>query len=39
MSKKINKKNLEKLKIYFAKIDIKTNHIKTRGTGTKPQTS
>jgi len=39
MSKKINKKNLEKLKIYFAKIDIKTNHIKVRGTGTKPSAS
>jgi hypothetical protein len=39
MSKKINKKNLDKLKIYFSKIDVKTNHIKTRGTGTKPQTS
>lgn len=39
MSKKTNKKNLDKLKIYFAKVDIKTNHIKTRGTGTKPSTS
>ena len=39
MSKKINKKNLEKLKIYFAKIDIKANNTKVRGTGTKPQTS
>jgi hypothetical protein len=39
MSKKINKKNLEKLKQYFAKIDIKTNNSKIRGTGTKSQTS
>ena len=39
MSKKINKKNLDKLKIYFAKIDIKTNHIKVRGTGTKSSAS
>ncbi len=39
MSKKINKKNLDKLKIYFAKIDTKTNNIKVRGTGTKSQTS
>lgn len=39
MSKKINKKNLDKLKIYFAKIDIKTNHIKVRGTSTKSSTS
>jgi hypothetical protein len=39
MSKKINKKNLDKLKIYFAKVDTKTNHIKTRGTGTKPSAS
>lgn len=39
MSKKINKKNLEKLKIYFAKIDIKTNHIKIRTISTKSQTS
>jgi len=39
MSKKINKKNLEKLKTYFAKVDIKTNHTKVRGASTKPQTS
>ena len=39
MSKKINKKNLDKLKIYFAKIDVKTNNIKVRGTSTKPQAS
>lgn len=39
MSKKINKKNLDKLKIYFAKVDTKTNHIKTRGTSVKPSTS
>ena len=39
MSKKTNKKNLDKLKTYFAKVDIKTNHIKTRGTGTKPSAS
>ena len=39
MSKKTNKKNLDKLKIYFAKVDPKTNHIKTRGTGTKPSAS
>ena len=39
MSKKTNKKNLEKLKTYFAKIDVKTNNIKTRGTGTKPSAS
>jgi hypothetical protein len=39
MSKKINKKNLEKLKIYFAKIDSKANHIKVRGTGVKPSAS
>ena len=36
MSKKTNKKNLDKLKIYFAKVDVKTNHIKIRGTGAKP---
>jgi hypothetical protein len=39
MSKKINKKNLEKLKTYFAKIDTKANNIKVRGASTKPQTS
>ena len=39
MSKKINKKNLDKLKIYFAKIDIKTNHIKIRNISAKPSTS
>jgi len=39
MSKKINKKNLDKLKIYFAKIDTKANHSKIRGTSTKPSTS
>ena len=39
MSKKINKKNLEKLKIYFAKVDTKTNNTKVRGASTKPQTS
>lgn len=39
MSKKTNKKNLDKLKTYFAKIDVKTNHIKVRGTGTKSSTS
>ena len=39
MSKKTNKKNLDKLKIYFAKVDVKTNHIKIRGTGIKPSAS
>ena len=39
MSKKTNKKNLDKLKTYFAKVDPKTNYIKTRGTGTKPSAS
>ena len=39
MSKKTNKKNLDKLKIYFAKVDVKTNHIKVRGTGSKPSAS
>lgn len=39
MSKKTNKKNLDKLKIYFAKIDTKTNNIKIRNTRTKPSAS
>ena len=39
MSKKINKKNLDKLKIYFAKVDTKTNNIKVRTISTNPQTS
>ena len=39
MSKKTNKKNLDKLKIYFSKVDVKTNYTKVRGTGTKPSTS
>lgn len=39
MSKQVSKKNLEKLKLYLQKHDIKSNSKPGKKSGTKPRTS